>query len=319
MSALNSFSVTNDKFAILPELITVEESSRIFSDKGLFIIPYRAAPPVAFVEAICDVLDVSNESRNLWSNPELSFYGYAHTRRFKQPFGSPVQLNLRNQVFFTWFPQENIQIINGRIAMRTILSLQEVIEEAPPWYLSCPCITDFSFGFQKTGKYKITVRIGYFLGSLFQDDPAGPPGYYTPSPEDVKNTDPSDLQDLTDTGEPLSPPYIPSNGDFDESEDNPPLPEEPDPRQFIIRWSTTWINLQSGNPQSSNNNDQTGSMGQGLVGTVGEPVPNPARLSIEHTVTDSQGSRLIPTAPLSTNLAERQEQIQNYQYSVQYL
>jgi len=60
-------------------------------------------------------------------------------------------------------------------------------------------------------------------------------------------------------------------------------------------------------------------MGQGLVGTVGEPVPNVARLSIEHTVTDAQGTRTIPTAPLSTNLAERQEQIQNYQYSVQYL
>src|SRR5687768_6382030 len=86
MSQLNSFSVTNDKYAILPELITVEESSRIFSEKGLFIIPYKFAPPVAFVEASCDVMDVSNESRSVWTNPELSFYGYAHTRRFKQPF-----------------------------------------------------------------------------------------------------------------------------------------------------------------------------------------------------------------------------------------
>src|SRR5687768_316073 len=189
MSQLNSFSVTNDKYAILPELITVEESSRIFSEKGLFIIPYKFAPPVAFVEASCDVMDVSNESRSVWTNPELSFYGYAHTRRFKQPFGSPVQLNLRNQVFFTWYPQENIQIINQRLAMRSILALQGNVAEVPPWYLVSPCVTDFSFGFQKTGKYKITVRVGYFDSAIFDEDPAGSPGYYIPNPEDVKNTE----------------------------------------------------------------------------------------------------------------------------------
>src|SRR5688500_5739563 len=162
MSQLNSFSVTNDKYAILPELITVEESSRIFSEKGLFIIPYKFAPPVAFVEASCDVMDVSNESRSVWTNPELSFYGYAHTRRFKQPFGSPVQLNLRNQVFFTWYPQENIQIINQRLAMSSILALPRNVALALPCYLVAAVVNDFSFGFQTTGKYTRTVGIGSF-------------------------------------------------------------------------------------------------------------------------------------------------------------
>src|SRR5687768_6382032 len=102
---------------------------------------------------------------------------------------SPLQLNLRNQVFFTWYPQENIQIINQRLAMRSILALQGNVAEVPPWYLVSPCVTDFSFGFQKTGKYKITVRVGYFDSAIFDEDPAGSPGYYIPNPEDVKNTE----------------------------------------------------------------------------------------------------------------------------------
>lgn len=230
MSALNSYSLAKDDYGYLTEMISTESSERVLEGKGLFIIPYDTTKLVAFVRCEIDVVNTVNESRTLWSNPELSFYGYCHIRRFKQSVGNPVQINQRNQILYQWFPQENIDIINTVSQTVLLLSLLTLVTSEPlKLWLVSPLITDLSFGFQRAGKFKVKVTIGYFNRSIFPPNATVDILQDVPSPSDTLNTDPSSYKDLGDPNTPVSAPYIPGNNDFGESTPGQPEPEEPIP------------------------------------------------------------------------------------------
>lgn len=241
MTALNSFSVTHDLHGYLEELIDVTSSERVLEGKGIFIIPYDVNRLVAFTRCEIDVVATVNETQTLYSNPELSFYGYCHIRRFKQSIGSPVQINQRNQILHHWFPQENMILIdNARVVENIFTGLLIPFVEPYKIYLTSPFVTDLSFGFQKAGKFRVKVSIGYFKRSAFPDPDISDPIQDVPNPEDVKNTDPSQYKDLGDPNTPVSPPYIPGSEDFGESTPGTPPPAElPEGVPFRIRFNAS--------------------------------------------------------------------------------
>lgn len=241
MSALNSFSVARDLHGYLAEMIDVEDSGRVLETKGLFIIPYDITRLVAFVRCEIDVLSADNETRTLWSNPELSFYGYCHIRRYKQSVGNPVQINQRNQVLFQWFPQENLGFVNdSRLLESFLIGLTVPFTQPYKIYLSSPLITDFSFGFQKGGKFGVKVTIGYFKRSVFPDPDVADVLQDVPNPEDVKNTDPGTYKDLANPNAIPSPPYVPETDDYGESlPGTPPTEEIPQSVPFRVRYNAS--------------------------------------------------------------------------------
>lgn len=278
MNALNSFSVVRDLHFYSPEFIEVEQFDRTLSEKGIFIIPYDTSRLVAFVRCEIDVLDATNESRTLWSNPELSFYGYCHIRSFKQSLGNPVQINQRNQVLFQWFPLENVASINGSQVFNNLLgAISATLTEPVKVQLAGPLVTDFSFGFQKYGKFFVVVTIGYFNPAAL---PAAGVAEFLqpiPNPLDTETTDPSSYKDLGYPDVPVSPPYTEENNDYGESVGGPPLPEEP-PAQvpFRIRFSysgpgadpSPQLTVQYSGPQPTSINTQPVKRGDGYFATI---------------------------------------------------
>lgn len=246
MSALNSFSVARDLYGFPPEIIQVETSERILSEKGIFIIPYDIERLVAFVTCEVDVMSTVNESRTIWSNPEISFYGYCHIRRFKQSIGNPVQINQRNQVLFTWFPQDNFAQINSLKFFESFLvGLTVPFTEPYKIYLSSPYVTDFSFGFQREGKFRVKVSIGYFNRSIFPDPDVSDVIQDVPNPSTVESTDPSQFKDLNDNGEPISAPYNVANNDYGESIEGEPVT---DPVPVAVPFEVVFIAEAPGYP-----------------------------------------------------------------------
>ena len=241
MTALNSYSLTRDLHGTIPELIDVESSERVLETKGLFIIPYNPSRLVAFVRAEVDVISTANETQTLWSNPELSFYGYCHVRTYKQSVGNPVQLNQRNQILFQWFPLESLVLVN--VAKFTVLfsALISAGSDFPvKTYLPSPLITDLSFGFSRAGKFKVTVKIGYFKPDAFPDELLSDPVQEVPNPGDVEGVDPSQYKDLGDPNTPVSAPYRPGDEDFGESVPGTPPPAElPNAVPFRIRFNAS--------------------------------------------------------------------------------
>lgn len=236
MSALNSYSVASDLFASIPGLIVEETSERILSGKGIYIIPYDITRLVASVKVEIDVISTVNETRTLWSNPEVSFYGYCHIRSYKQSIGNPVQINQRNQVLFTWFPQDNVHTATQVNATLTLLQLLEAIVTEPnKIYLSSPLITDLSFGFQRDGKFRVRVTIGYFTEDAFPNNSLYEPVQFVPNPIDLETIDPSQYKDLGDPNIPVSPPYDQGSDDFGESNPgNPPTDPLPEGVPFSV-------------------------------------------------------------------------------------
>lgn len=278
MTALNSFSLATDMYGYMPEMIDVVQESRTLTEKGIFIIPYDIERLVAFVRCEIDVLDAANESRTLWSNPELSFYGYCHVRSYKQSIGNPVQINQRNQILYSWFPQENIGILNGSaLYASTLAAIGNLTFEPAKIWLSSPLVTDFSFGFQKYGKFFVIVTIGYFKREVFPDESFADILQQVPNPLDTESTDPSSYKDLGYPEAPISPPYTEENNDYGESTGGEPLPEEPPVNvPFRIRFSysgpgadpSPQLTVQYSGPQPTSISTQPVKRGDGYFATI---------------------------------------------------
>jgi hypothetical protein len=242
VNALNSFSFGTEYTTHDEERMTLETSSRTFESKGLFIIPYDRGRVVGYVRADFKVISVKNESRSLWTNPELSFYGYAHARVKKQSYGSPVQLNQRSQTFFLWHPStQYAQIENVTSIVYVGTALGFSIEDAR-MHFPGPIISDFSFGFQKPGRYEVSITIGYWNPSVWQELDIPRPEQNLPDPNSLKDLPPPSDVPLGDPLTPLSPSYV-SGGDYGESDPlaPPPPPTQPQapPAPFRFRWSAT--------------------------------------------------------------------------------
>lgn len=318
MSALNSFSLAHPFSGSIPTLIIQEVHERVLGTKGLFIVPYTPGRKVAFVRCECDVISTVNESRTMWSNPEIGFYGYCHVRYYKQSVGNPVQLNQRNQILHQWFPYENIVSINERQSYKRLQGLVEFpLVDENAWYLLSPGVTDYTFGLQREGKIRVKVTIGYFDERLFVFDPYGPPIQDVPNPFAVGNIDPGQYKDLGDPLEPLSPPYRPDNLDFGES--LPGIPPDPSPEGEFrqLRWGTEWTNIQTQQPQQAGNGNSSVCDLKTPITSVSEPIVAPGRAYIYHSVVDAVGVRDLQTASLSTLPQEAQEQIDNYVWSIE--
>lgn len=224
-NALNSFSQPTNHTWVDPVRMETFEFTRTFRTKGLFIIPYNLSRVLAAMALKIEVLSIKNEYRDLTSNPELSFYGYCHTRRFKVPYGAPVQMNLRTQELFWWNPLEpyqNIDIIGTFVNAVDPLDLTEVFGRL---LFPAPKVTDFSFGFRQEGQYRATLTMIYWNDAIWEDLRLPKPDQPLPNTGSLLNT-PVPGKTVSPTPvEPYSQPYNRVTGDFGESDPvvNPPI------------------------------------------------------------------------------------------------
>lgn len=240
MNALNSYSWFNNYMQFDMGRIESESSSRIFEKKGLFIIPYDTSRVVAYVKADFKVIAVENEYQSLWTNPELGFYGYAHIRDNKKPIGTPIQLNHRSQTILWWHPLEQYTLIDVIGTLTNIAVVIDPIFTFGRLYFPAPTFSDLSFGFKTNGRYQVTVTIGYWLESLWDELEIPKPTQYLPNPGLTEDEDPNDDKALGDPNTPISPPYDQGTSDFGESDDAPPPPPPPElpASPFVIIWSS---------------------------------------------------------------------------------
>lgn len=229
MSNPNGNSWNTNFYSADQSRIIIESSERTFEEKGLFIIPYDASRIVATLKVTFKVVFIEPEYRSLWTNPELGFYGYAHARRNKVPYGSPIPLNLREQEIFYWNCPEHYTQLE---TIGTIVNLARLIGtsfEFGRLYFPAPVISDFSFGFKVAGRYTVKIDIGYWLESTWPDLGFTAPIQDLPNPDLTEGTDPTPGRQLGDPNAPLSPVYDPTTNDFGESDGDAPDPEPENP------------------------------------------------------------------------------------------
>lgn len=243
MPSLNSFSLPSSNTRVDELRMNFNTYVRTFEQKGLFIIPYDYNRIVSYVKMSFKVISVNNEFQSLWTNPEIGFYGYAHMRIDKRTVGSAIQLNERSQDIWIWHPSEQYQQLE---TIGTLVKLGQFLGSTFQYgelYFPGPSISDFSFGFQKPGRYEVTCRIGYWFDSAFDDADVPRPRQTVPIPEFVQAIDPSAEQSLGDPNTPVSPPYDPATNDYGESDPGTPEPppdEEIPPSPFRIVWTAVY-------------------------------------------------------------------------------
>lgn len=316
MTALNSFSLATQHGLADPNFMEFFESTRVFENKGLFIVPYLTSRLVAKVTCECDVIFSPNESRTLWSNPELSFYGYCHARSFKQSVGNPVQINQRNQILFDWQPSNLHNWVNTVNLFNLLDLATSILDPGPQLYLEGPQITDFSFGFPRGGRYAIKVKIWYvnpiYLPGGIVDQTSQP----VPDPGLVRATNPIPYKDQGDPNTFTSPPYRPGDEDFGESEPttNPNLP--PDNGRYNIVWSTNWDTGLGGEAGSYDNVTASGGPLVGPVEQLDGPNFAGPGGAITWSAIDAEGSKTLFAVQASTNPAVFAQQRDNFTFEL---
>lgn len=318
MSALNSFHhAQQHTFPDLNKVVQYQDE-RIIGKKGLFVIPYRPLLTLAAMYCYFEVFSTTNESRSLWTNPELGFYGYVHARRNKQVIGSPTQLNQRWQMFYSWHNHEQWMQFETLVTLRNLgvaLGLTGIEFE---WFVPSPLVTDFSFGMQREGRFRIIIQQYYWNTAVFVENGIPQPSQILPDPNGVENIDPSPYQDLTDPGTPISPPYV---GDDDYGEGLPeegtdpfePLPEG----SYSIVWSTSWVIEATNTPQTNGNQPGQSPGLTGPIEFVSGPMFDDQQRIISHEYVDAVGSGTAVTFFGSSVQSEWNAQKANYQWSVE--
>ncbi|HEY9659906.1 MAG TPA: hypothetical protein V6C65_15730, partial [Allocoleopsis sp.] len=165
-----------------------------------------------------ELLSITNEYRDLKSNPELSFYGYCHVRRFKQAYGSPVQINLRSQELFWWNPLESYQSIDIIGTLINAIDPLELTETFGRLLFPAPKPTDFSFGFKQSGQYKAILKLHYWDDDLWEELRLPKPDQPLPDTSSLEDFPPPGKEVSPTPTEPYSEPYNRETGDFGESD-----------------------------------------------------------------------------------------------------
>lgn len=237
MSTLNFHSFPPNYNTYDSERAVIETETRVFGQKGLFIVPYDTNRIVMFVKMDFRVIYIQQEYQSLWTNPELGFYGYVHARQNKTPIGSPVPLHHRYQQVFYWNPPEPYQQLE---IIGTLINLGQFLGSPFQFgrlFFAGPTVTDFSFGFKVDGRYTATITIGYWNEGTWESLGVPRPEQDVPNPEAVEAIDPNPGKQNGDPNTPIDQPYNPENNDF--GENVPGTAEPPDdfpPAPFYIRW-----------------------------------------------------------------------------------
>lgn len=318
MSALNSFHHAREHTFPDTNKCLMVQDERIIGQKGMVIIPYRPNQVLAAMYCYFEVFATTNESRSLWTNPEIGFYGYVHARRNKQGIGSPSQLNQRWQMFYSWHNHEQWTQFETLVTLRNLGSELGLVNLQFDWFVPSPLVTDFSFGMQREGRFRILIEQYYWNPLVFVENEINPPSQILPDPSQIEAIDPAPYQDLFDPGTPISPPYT---GDDDFGENTPeegtppfePLPEG----SYTIVWSTSWVIEATNTPQQAGNQPGQSPGLTGPVEYVGPPVFSDAERSITHEYVDLIGSGTALTFFGSAVESEWNAQKANYQWSVE--
>lgn len=315
MSALNSYSVTERDFNLPSGMVEFVTSERVFARKGLFIIPYQPLRIVVSVRVTCKVIATPNESLNVWSNPEIGFYGYAHIRSFKKTLGSPVQFNQRSHIVYMWFSEALVSVI---ATARSHARLAGLVAEDPDlidWHLPGPEASDLSFGFAREGRYEVSCEIGYLSPLFLLTNPTGPLLQSIPDAGQVAAIDPRIDRQLGDPETPVSPPYDPSGLDFGESELGEEESPDPIPDGSTVRLLGASYYI---NPQNGIRQDIIIDTGCTLTSpvTVNGPPFAVQGAGIFFSVTQPSGTSDIRVITSAENPAQLQEMVVNTTWSI---
>lgn len=315
--SLNSFSLATTHCGPNRDWMIETSSERVFGEKGLFIIPYQQGRKVARITCEVRVLTNENEYLNLWTNPEFGFYGYVHARYFKQSFGNPIQINQRSQVVYEWCPPNVLATLNNSLTANLLGLLVDVIDPGPNYFMDVPLVTDFSFGFQRVGKYAVKVKIWYidplYFGQGVLDQISQP----LPDPNAVRDTNPLPPRQGGDPDTPISPPYIPDGNDFGESEPGDPITPPPPGGRYRIIWSSRWDYTTDGPPGSYDNVTASGPTIIGPVSSVSPPIFTGPGGPVTFQVTDSEGEKTLFAIQAPTSASIYNQFVDNFEFTLE--